>query len=182
MIVLCGKSGSGKSLIAKHLEEMGIQRIVTYTTRPMRDGEIDGVDYHFVTEGKFLLMKSYGQFLETTEYKVANGQIWLYGTPFKELDENKLAILNPRGVKEIKYHTEYNPMIFYLFTEDGIRYDRLQNRGDNSFEIHRRMLADDYDFYKIGELADYHIPNNNCDSWLVATNILYLYNNKRRQK
>lgn len=53
MIILCGKSGSGKDTVGKELVDMGYKRVVTYTTRPMRPGELDGHQYHFVSVDKF---------------------------------------------------------------------------------------------------------------------------------
>lgn len=178
MIVLCGKSGSGKDTIGKELINMGMQRVVTYTTRPIRKGEIDGETYHFISESKFMLMKSRGEFLETTQYKVADGSTWFYGTPKNEFGDNKFVILNPDGVREIKKHSEYNAKIFYLFTEETKRLDRLRERGDNPLEVHRRTWADEYDFKDIGEFVDYHIPNNISEPKVIADYILYIYYEK----
>lgn len=58
---ICGRSGSGKDTIAKELLEKyhDLQPIVTYTTRPMRPGEIDGKEYSFLRYGKFELVSRY---------------------------------------------------------------------------------------------------------------------------
>ena len=181
MIVLCGKSGSGKDTIGKELLNMGLRKVVTYTTRPPRKNEIDGENYHFISDGKFLLMKSRGDFLETTQYEVADGSIWYYGTPKEELDDNKFVILNPDGVREILKHPEYNPIVFYLFTKDKKRMERLRERGDNPIEVSRRMYADEVDFAGMGELADYHIPNNVSEPKIIADYIWYIYFEKGRK-
>lgn len=55
-IVLVGQTNSGKTTVAKLLEAYGYKRIVTYTTRPKRQGERDGIDYNFVTDEKFKSM------------------------------------------------------------------------------------------------------------------------------
>jgi guanylate kinase len=69
-----------------------VERVVTFTTRPPREGEQDGVDYHFVSEGEFLRMAKAGDFLE---HKLVHGNY--YGTPVQGLAEivgkNKIAIL-----------------------------------------------------------------------------------------
>ena len=52
-ICLVGKSCSGKDTIARELVKLGYERILTYTTRPQRPSELDGVDYHFITENEF---------------------------------------------------------------------------------------------------------------------------------
>jgi len=53
MIILTGKTGSGKSTVIRALSLAGFNRVVTCTTRPMRAGEADGRDYHFFDEGTF---------------------------------------------------------------------------------------------------------------------------------
>lgn len=53
MIILTGKSGSGKTTVARELEKHGFKRAVTCTTRPRRTGEEDGVDYHFLSSKQF---------------------------------------------------------------------------------------------------------------------------------
>ena len=68
MLILIGPSASGKTEVAKILiSKYGMQRLVTYTTRKMRTGEIGGRDYHFVTVEEFLNL-SEGEFVETTFY------------------------------------------------------------------------------------------------------------------
>ena len=58
MIILVGASASGKSVVVKKMNELfGVEKIVTYTTRPMRVGEINHIDYHFVTQAEFLEKK-----------------------------------------------------------------------------------------------------------------------------
>lgn len=55
-IVLFGKTGSGKTTVAKEMEKLGIKRLISYTTRPKRSDEKDGVEYHFVSEDQFFEM------------------------------------------------------------------------------------------------------------------------------
>ena len=64
MIVLIGKSCSGKDSVAKILFFMGYTRVVTCTTRPMRTGEIDGVDYYFISQDEFMKMIEKRDFAE----------------------------------------------------------------------------------------------------------------------
>ena len=54
MLILVGKSSSGKDTIQKELIKLGYTPIVNYTTRPPRIGEVDGIAYHFVTQEEFL--------------------------------------------------------------------------------------------------------------------------------
>ena len=50
LILFLGESGSGKTTVQRELEKRGVKKVVTYTTRPLREGEADGVEYHFITE------------------------------------------------------------------------------------------------------------------------------------
>ena len=177
MIVICGKSGSGKDTIAKALLRLGLQRTITYTTRPRRKGEVDGETYHFVSDEKFQSLIDTDFIIETTEYKVATGETWRYGTPFSGLDENKFIIMNPDGVKAILHYPEYNPTIFFLYADDKVRLQRLEQRGDSVEEVHRRMIADEKDFANIKDYYDFIVPNNISDPNMVAEYIYY--ENKR---
>lgn len=75
MIVLVGKSCSGKDSVAKILCSMGYSRVATCTTRPMRIGETDGVDYYFITQSEFMNMIEKGdlQNIENTKQKEEYG-------------------------------------------------------------------------------------------------------------
>ena len=68
MLVLCGKSAAGKNFLLNELINQGMKHVITYTTRPMRDGEKDGVDYHFISDWLFEKLKNDNFFAETAEY------------------------------------------------------------------------------------------------------------------
>ena len=94
MLILLGPSASGKTESAKiMLNRYPISRVVTCTTRPKRVNEIDGFDYQFVTEEEFDRLIETKYFAETATY---NG--YRYGTPLNQLRDDKLIILEPRGL------------------------------------------------------------------------------------
>ena len=66
-ICLVGKSCSGKDTVARELVKLGYEKILTYTTRPQRPSELDGVDYHFITENEFKDMIKNKEFQEKLE-------------------------------------------------------------------------------------------------------------------
>ena len=69
MIILVGASASGKTEVAKVLAKtFQMRKVITHTTRPMRENEIDGVDYYFVSREEFISLKKHNFFVETTEY------------------------------------------------------------------------------------------------------------------
>ena len=98
--VIVGKSGSGKTEICKILtEQFKYEKIVTYTTRPIRNGEINGIDYNFVSLEEFQKMLEEGKF---AEYFVA-GNGWHYGTAKEDFSgDDKIIILTPSGLEKIK--------------------------------------------------------------------------------
>lgn len=94
LVILSGPSGVGKDTLieAWRARNPRVQRVVAYTTRPPRDGEVDGRDYHFVTIPAFLLMADSNKFLE---WKIVHGNY--YATPLADMEamlaEGKIAIL-----------------------------------------------------------------------------------------
>ena len=105
LIVICGASASGKTTLAKYLEKKyNIKRVVTTTTRDMREGEVDGVDYNFISHEEALESIKNNEFLEYVEYKVKDNRTWIYGTKKTDINPEitSLIILNPIGYREFK--------------------------------------------------------------------------------
>lgn len=102
MLLLCGKSCTGKSTIQKELVEMGMTAIVTYTTRPKRENEVEGVAYHFISNEDFLEKEQQGFFAESTSYNVATGETWYYGSALEDFADNKVIIVNPYSLRQIR--------------------------------------------------------------------------------
>lgn len=163
MIVLIGESGSGKSSIAKVLvEKYGYKRIVSYTTRPPRKGERDGIDYFFITESKFQELKGCRFFAETGSY---NG--WNYGTAMDDCADSadkKIAIVTPYGMRQLYRSICFGMRIdtFYIHVPRRDRLIKLLQRGDNIEEAYRRNLSDVGQFDGIeDEVRKGHIIFNN---------------------
>lgn len=155
MIVLCGESASGKSSIEKYLaENYGYEKIVSYTTREPRNGEVDGIDYHFVTVKKFLELKMNGFFAETAIY---NG--WHYGTAREDCTDNKIAVLNPHGLRQVRKLDDINVISFYINVPRRDRLIKILQRGDDIEEAYRRSLSDVGQFDGIEDEVDFVINN-----------------------
>ena len=98
LIVFMGESGCGKDCAASYLcsryPEV-FHRVIPHTTRPRRDGERDGVDYHFIDIGTFAGYVLEGTMLEATCFN----EDWYYGTNIESFDSSKIniAIINPDG-------------------------------------------------------------------------------------
>lgn len=146
--LLVGNSGSGKTTQAKILEkENGFHKIATFTTREMRPGEINDVDYHFVTEEKFMENVKDGKILEWTRYA---GH--LYGTPredvlkYKNTKENCVLLVDLEGVKKIK--EELDAIVIYLKTDKNHILKRLKERNETETVVKARMnCIQNYDKY-----------------------------------
>ena len=138
MIVLVGPSASGKTEAAKLLYSIyGIKKVITHTTRPMRIGEKDDVDYHFVSKEEFLKLKEKNYFIETTLY---NGNY--YGTSKSEVSDNKVLIVDPNGVKSILSLNDPRIIIFRLNADSTTRFNRMIIRGDSIENIEQRISKD----------------------------------------
>lgn len=138
MIILVGASASGKSVVGKELiKSYGLQKVVTYTTRPMRIGEVNNVDYHFVDKESFLLKKNNDFFVETAFYNDN-----YYGTSYEDISSNKVLILEPNGANIYYEKLKDKVFIVYLQASDNERRKRMYERGDNEEEIIKRIEND----------------------------------------
>lgn len=176
MLLLTGKTCSGKDTIKKEFIKMGMESVITYTTRPPRKKEIDKMSYHFISKDEFFYKNGQGFFAETTSYKVANGDIWYYGTAKKDLSDNKVIIVNPEGLKQLKNIESLNPVSFYITVSEETIWDRLKHRGDNIDEAVRRLNADREDFSDIINYVDFSFSNDlGLKPEILAEMILYTY-------
>ena len=142
VIALVGKSGAGKDYLMHQMaEENGWHKIVSSTTRPIRDYEHEGIDYHFLTEKEFAAAR----FLETASF---NG--WHYGTRYKDLDSGRtnIGVFNPTGLKSLAAHDDIDLEIIYVKASAKTRLLRQLNREEepNVYEIIRRFGTDEADF------------------------------------
>lgn len=147
MIVIVGESASGKSTLARSIVDSSndLKLVVTYTTRPPRDGEIDGIDYHFVSDECFMQMVKDCKFVEYTTYRG-----WHYGTAASDcLSEKSVVVLNPTGLRAVK-RIGYDVTSIYLNVDRRSRLIKMLDRGDNIEEAYRRSLSDEGQFAEIG--------------------------------
>lgn len=180
MICLVGKTCSGKTTVLNELEKLGIERIVTMTTRPMRPGETEGKTYYYRSEEEFKNLMYYGFFAETTSYHVANGETWWYGTPKEKLYGDGAIILNPDGLKALK--DKYPMCVFYLDVPRHELLKRLEARGDNNDEARRRLAADEEDFKDIRDYCDWIIADYWSEPDWIAEKIAKQYEIWRDRK
>lgn len=160
IVVLLGASGSGKSTIEKEIESKGFKRIISHTTRPIRDGEIDGINYHFVDINEFELSSMEGRFITETLYND-----WKYGIKKSEipLNSESVVVLEPIGFEElVDFVGEKNIISFLIEVDDKKRLLRSLKREDkpNCKEICRRFISDIDLFSTARERVNYIVKNN----------------------
>ena len=154
---MMGKSSSGKDTVYKEIrkELPELKTLTLYTTRPMREGEKDGVEYYFVSneileqygeEGKIIELRTYQTVYGDWKYAtIDDGQIHLTGSDY-------LMIGTLESYMKMKaYYGQENLVPLYIEVEDGLRLERALARErmqdvPNYAELCRRYLADRQDF------------------------------------
>lgn len=166
LYALIGHSSSGKSTIESRLEEMGFERVISYTTRPMREEEKDGSSYHFIDTDTFLLKEAKGDFAETARYRD-----WYYGLSLDGIDyENKdyIVVVTVHGYEELlKAVGKENIVAIHIKVEERERIIRQLQRGDILDEVIRRIHTDRVDFENVEEVCDYIVENHSLDKSIV---------------
>ena len=155
---IMGKSATGKDTIYERLlrdEELNLKRIIPYTTRPIRDHEEDGREYHFVTEDDVVKLQEKGLIVEMREYQTVYGP-WKYFTVNDgniALDKDNYSLIGTvEGYVMVRDYFGADKVIpIYVEVEDGDRLLRAIAREKKQDipkyeEMCRRFLADAKDF------------------------------------
>lgn len=162
IVVLLGKTSSGKDTVCNQLIQKGYKKLVTYTTRPMRPGEVQDETYHFISKEEFETLISKGFFAEYTSYDAKKGT-WLYGSAYDdyESESDLIVILNPSGYEQIlKNLNKEDITSFYIYSNIKTIKNRLKKRGDKKEEAARRIEADLADFKGLEDKVDHIVYNN----------------------
>ena len=158
IVCLMGKSSSGKDTIYKELlkrKNIAFRTVVPYTTRPIRAGEQEGVEYHFTDEEGFQALKAQGKIIEDRAYNTCHG-LWRYFT----VDDGKIAQGETDDLligtleayqKLVAYFGAEKVLPVYVALDDGVRLQRALDREKKQAqpkyeEMCRRFLADSEDF------------------------------------
>jgi guanylate kinase len=157
-LMILGPSGVGKDTMINRLKAKYpniIYKLPSYTTRPMRKGEIEGVDYFFVTKEQFQLMRDEGCLFGIQEYN--NNFYASNKNKLKELmaNKNKIIILNYNieTANSVKDELDFNYVAIYPPSEEELQ-NRLIKRGTKAEEIKNRMEKSKIEINLIQE-ADY---------------------------
>lgn len=180
ILILCGKAASGKDTLKRYiveaLELSGIEfnNVVNTTTRPPREGEVDGVNYHFCSAEEMTKKILNDEMAEAVLFND-----WVYGTENKALSEDKLnvGIFNLEGIEALRQNPNHNIFAVYLDVEDSVRLIRYLNRENMTKEkineMFRRYKADEIDFADVDDLVDYKLTiEDNENKMVVADKVL----------
>ena len=175
---MIGKSSSGKDTLYKMLlanPALSLKNIVPYTTRPMREGETDGVEYFFCSEERLHELENAGKVIELRAYNTAHG-LWSYFTvddhQIRDEEQDYLMIGTIESYCRLRdYFGKERVVPIYIEVEDGIRLQRALDRErmqkkPKYVELCRRFIADAADFSeeKLCEAGiDFRFINNNLE-------------------
>ncbi len=145
LYIISAPSGAGKtSLVKALLEQMeGVEVSVSHTTRSMRPGEANGVDYHFVDEAEFLAMVGQAEFLE-------HAQVFdnYYGTAQSAVEQrleagaDVILEIDWQGAAQVRKQMPQSRSIFILPPSKAALEERLRGRGQDSDEVIARRMQD----------------------------------------
>lgn len=197
IFVFIGPSCAGKDTIFREIvEKTDLIPIIPYTTRPMRDGEVNGKEYNFITNPEMQQMINRGEIVEKRKYDTNQG-IWIYATSIVGVDFNgtdDYAVINTlAGYREMVYRNKsnsHNIVPIYINTTDEIRIDRAVRREKNRknpdyAEMCRRFYADSKDYseenIKQAEIRKENIFDNNGDI-IDTINTISEFIDRRRTK
>ena len=160
------------------VKEFDVKPVISYTTRPIRDCEQDGREYHFITEEEFERMKDNAEFIETRVYKTVSGN-WYYGLPKSgidlEDDNNYITILDFDGLLELETWLRSIGQVdkltsIYIDVTEQNRLIRSLNREQNMTkkqveEVIRRYYDDNLKVLPSKAYCDLTFPNNTYEEF-----------------
>ena len=170
LFVISAPSGAGKTSLVKALLEQteGIGVSVSHTTRVKREGEQDGVDYHFIDKESFISMVEQGAFLE-------HAQVFdnYYGTAIANIEaklkqgEDVILEIDWQGAEQVRKQLPYSVNIFILPPSQQALEERLRGRGQDSDDIIARRMRDAKSETSHYSEYDYLVVNDDFDNALV---------------
>jgi guanylate kinase len=184
-MIVSAPSGTGKTTLCRLLlkSEPEITFSVSYTTRSQRAGEIDGKDYHFISNEEFKRMDENGDFLETEA--IFNH---FYGTSGKDINKslakgkNILLDVDTKGAKNLKHTCPEGVFVFILPPSLGTLKRRLAKRGSEDEKNIRLRMEKACEEIHENHWYDYVIVNDIINDSLEALKSIYIAEKHRRKR
>lgn len=164
-------------LLKRFYVKIWIQKIVSYTTRSPREGEIDGVDYHYIPKEEFLKKAQNGFFAEIGVY---NG--WYYGSAVEDCTNDKVAVLTPHGMRQLKTKSDIDVTSIYIKVPRRDRLIKILQRKDDIEEAKRRDASDVGQFDGIEDEVTYVIETLSINLHHRIWQNLYIRNILQHEK
>ena len=169
LFIVSAASGTGKTTLVKALLENcpNLKVSISNTTRPKRDGELDGVHYHFTPKEQFVSMIGAGEFLEHAEV-LGN----YYGTARQMVedslkqDTDVILEIDWQGAQQVRQSYPNAVSIFIMPPSRDALRQRLQNRGQDSSDVINRRLAGAIDDMSHFVEFDFVVINDDFDTAL----------------
>ena len=185
IVVLSAPSGAGKTTIAKGLVKSREDVVfsVSATTRSSRDNEVDGVDYHFLSEPDFRAMLEADEFVECAE---VHGH--LYGTPRQALqdaqDRGRFLILDidVQGAMQVRRRVPDAVLVFVLPPTADALVQRLRERGTEGEDTLARRIENARDELEQASQFDYIVVNENLDQAIEEVQSIVLAQGRRTDR
>lgn len=142
-VIFVGKSAAGKDHARMICQQwLGLQYQVSYTTRPAREFESDGLDYFFIPIRQFNKMLNQDMWYEHVTF---NG--WRYGTTREQMQKpDSCFIMTPHGLSMLTPEDRAESHVIYLDIDEETRRRRIAERNQTDDSIERRIAADEHDF------------------------------------
>ena len=154
LYIIAAPSGAGKTSLVKALlrADADLKLSISFTTRPMRPGEQNGVDYHFVTKERFIAMRNAGEFLEYAEVfdnYYGTSRVWLEA----QVASGKDVILEIdwQGAQQVRKLIPATVSIFIAPPSRTVLLERLRNRGQDSEDVIARRTRE-----AVAEISHYN--------------------------
>lgn len=167
IIVLLGASATGKDTVVKHIsEKYSIPIAVSYTTRPMRSNETQGVEYYFISDDEMHEKFKNGEVIEHTSYYIQSEDVsYTYANVTSEFEKGDyiLTILNPHGLYQFRQSLYKDNLVSIMLNcDDRVRLVRSLNRDENVNvnEVLDRFRRDELDFIERRPKTDYETDTN----------------------
>jgi guanylate kinase len=148
-LIIVGQSGSGKDFLRRALIKKELRYEPKFTNRPIRNHEVDGIDYNFISESKFIELKDNDLIKVYQSFKIGES-IWHYGITTDNFEKNQLFIMTPEEMSQLTDKDLSGCFVVYLDIDIEIRRNRLTKRNDNNDSIERRLMSDLEDFKEYG--------------------------------